>query len=459
MTRYSPDPATRVRRLAAPRTVTGKVLLAGILAIAAGLFLAYVPAHRGFFDVGVYHGAVSYWLHDGGQLYDYLSPGTKYGFTYPPFAALVMSPLALLAWHPAIAVSIAVNVVAAGLTLYWLLDPIARREGWNRWFAFAVAACVVAVFEPVRDTVSFGQVNLLLLLLVMVDVKLQGRSRLFGVGIGLASAIKLTPAVFILYLVVTGRWRAAATAAGTAAGATLLAAAVAPQASRVFWTEALWDTGRIGDLAYVSNQSLQGVLARIDPHLTRLFWVAAVLAVLVVWAVRVRRAARVGDHLTGMALTAVVGCLISPITWVHHLVWLLPALAVLGDAGLRQRPGPRRIRILAAFAGGYVLLCSSIVWLWWADPSGIDGLLGGNTYVWISLALLVGLPIRTDALREVDQREPVAVHAQAADDARGDSRDDRVVPELLAGMDVGDVHLDEGAAQEGTGVPHRVRIM
>ena len=84
-----------------------------------------------------------------------------------------------------------------------------------------------------------------------------------GVGIGLATAIKLTPGVFILYLLVTRRWRAAATAIGAAAAATLVAAALFPDQSREFWTSALWDTNRVGILEYVSNQSLRGLLARL----------------------------------------------------------------------------------------------------------------------------------------------------------------------------------------------------
>jgi alpha-1,2-mannosyltransferase len=451
-------------------------LLTGGLVALCALFLATVPVHRGFFDVGVYQGAVGYWLRDGGQLYDYLRPGTRYGFTYPPFAALVMSPLALVSWPAAIATSIVVNLAAAGLVTYWLLDPIVRRHGWPRWYAYALTGCAVAIFEPVRDTVSFGQVNLVLLLLVLTDLMLSrtGRHRLCGIGTGLASAIKLTPAVFIGYLVLTGRWRAAAVATGTAATATGIAAVLAPHSSYVFWTRALWDTDRVGDLGYVSNQSLQGVLTRLDPQLGRGAWLVGVLAVLVLWAVRLRQAFRSGDQLAGFALTGIVGCLVSPITWVHHLVWLLPALAVLGDAALRAGPGPRRRRLGTATGVAYVLLCSSVVWLWWADASGVDGLIGSNAYVWISLALLVGLPISGQpvgdlpvngllisgqAVGEVGQGEPVAVHAEPADHPGGDRGDDRVMPELLPGVDVGDVYLDQRPAEHGAGVAHRVRIM
>ncbi|GAA4162258.1 hypothetical protein GCM10022251_42990 [Phytohabitans flavus] len=356
-------------------------------------FLSLTMIRHGFFDLKVYYGSINYWVHDGGQIYDFLKPNSKYGYTYPPFAALAMLPMALFSWPVAIVISSAAVVVTTGLILWWLLDPISRREGWTRWFAFVIAACLVAAFEPMRETFSFGQVNTLLLFLVAVDLLwLVGRGhKAAGVGIGLATAVKLTPGIFILYLLVTRRWRAAITASATAAGATLLAAALAPNASRQFWTEMLWNTDRVGSLSYVSNQSLQGVMARLDPvHPSTITWLVLVLATLAIWVWRVRYA----DVRTGLALTGVVGCLISPVTWVHHLVWLLPALILLVDRALAARD--RRLLAFAALA--YVILTSRFVWMWEYGSSGVSGFLGSNMYVWVSLALLLFLPTpeRTD---------------------------------------------------------------
>lgn len=88
-------------------------------------------------------------------------------------------------------------------------------------------------------------------------------------------------------------------------------------------------------------------------------------------------------------------CLVSPVTWVHHLVWLLPGLILLVDNGMAAPARSRRRRLLLAAALiGYALLCSRIVWSWEKDFTGVDGFLGSNTYVWISLALLLGLPVR-----------------------------------------------------------------
>lgn len=376
---------------------TAQVVGVVVLAAAVTGFLAVAAVRHGFFDLKVYYGALTWWVHDGGEIYDYLKPGTQYGFTYPPFAALVMLPMAYLPWTAAIVVSVLASVATTTVLIWWLVDPIARRAGWTRWFALAVALCLAAAFEPMRETVNFGQVNTLLLFLVAVDLLrlLPAGNRWAGVGIGLATAIKLTPGVFIVYLLVTGRWRAALTASGTAAGVSLLAAALFPDASREFWTEALWNTGRVGELAFVSNQSLRGVVARLDPeHPSAVLWVLLVLGTLALWAWRSRAAVAAGDEATGLALTGAVMCLVSPVTWVHHLVWLLPALILLVDNAMAAPAGRRRQVLLLTATIGYALLISRTVWLWEKDFSGADGFLGSNAYVWVSLALLAFLPIR-----------------------------------------------------------------
>ncbi|GGM29896.1 hypothetical protein GCM10012279_55900 [Micromonospora yangpuensis] len=384
-----------------PGRTVRQVLVVLVLAVAVAAFLSVAAVRHGFFDLNVYYGALRFWVHDGGEIYDFLKSGTQYGFTYPPFAALVMLPMAYLPWNLAILVSVTASVVVSAVVIWWLVDPVARRSGWTRWFTLAVALCLAAAFEPMRETVNFGQVNMLLLFLVAVDLLrlLPAGSRFAGVGIGLATAIKLTPGIFIVQLLVTRQWRAAFTAIGSAAGATVLAAALFPDASREFWTTALWNTGRVGELAFVSNQSLRGVVARLDPDQpSTLAWLALVLATLAVWAWRCRVAAAAGDHAAGLALTGAVMCLVSPVTWVHHLVWLLPGLILLVDHGMAAPARSRRRRaLLAAATVGYALLISRIVWSWERDFTGVDGFLGSNTYVWISLALLLFLPIRSAA--------------------------------------------------------------
>ncbi|MGW0821705.1 glycosyltransferase 87 family protein [Streptomyces sp. NPDC002845] len=373
-----------MRPLRLPATDRGRVVVLLALATAVAVFTATVPLLRDWFDLRVYHGTVDTWIHHDGRIYDYRVPGTTYGFTYPPFAAVGMLPMALVGLKTAVALCLLLNLAALAFVLYVLAGPPLRRPGW---FGIGLTLCGLALFEPLRDTFSFGQVNLVLLALVLGDAWLlsTGRSRWAGVGIGLAAAVKLTPAIFIGLLLLAGRRRAAGLATAVAVAATAAAAWIAPDASRFYWTEALWDTSRIGRLSYVSNQSLQGVLARLaapgEP--SRAVWALLVVAVLAVWAWRARRAVREGDLTAAFALTGLAACLVSPITWVHHLVWLLPSFAVL----VRHR------RLLPVAACLYTVLCGSVVWLWFDDASGVDGFLGGNTYVWITLGLLLWLPI------------------------------------------------------------------
>jgi alpha-1,2-mannosyltransferase len=373
-------------------------LLLGALVVAVAGFLLVAADRHGTFDLKIYYGALNHWVNDGGMLYDFLKPGTRYGFTYPPFAALLMAPMAYVSLPVAVALTTAATVVTTAVVLWWLVDPVSRRERWPRWFAFGVALCLVAAFEPMRETVTFGQINMLLLGVVAADLLwLVARGhRWAGVGVGLATAVKLTPGIFLVYLLVTRRWRAAATASGAAAVVTLLAAAVAPDASREFWTTALWNTDRVGDLFYVSNQSLQGVVARLSPaHPSTALWLGLVAAALAVWVWRVRTAVAAGDEAAGLALTAVVGCLVSPVTWVHHLVWLIPALLLLADSAVcAPAASARRRRLSAVTVLLYVVLSSGLVWRW--DPEqfgGVDGFLGSNAYVWAGIVLLLALPV------------------------------------------------------------------
>lgn len=376
---------------------TWRVLVLLALAGSMALFLSWAAVRHGFFDLKVYYGAINYWVHDHGPIYDFILAKSTYGFTYPPFAAMTMLPMAVLPWNVTIAISLTASVLAGGVLLYWLVDPVARRQGWTRWYALGIAICLAAAFEPLRETILFGQVNLLLVFVVALDLLFFiGRGRRFGgIGIGLATAVKLTPGVFILYLMVTRRWRAAITATATAAVATVLAAAVAPDMSRVFWTDAFWNTDRVGSLAFISNQSLEGAVARLHPdNPSTLLWLAAVIAVGVIWFRRVRAAAAVGDEWAGFALTGVFGCLLSPVTWIHHLVWVGPALIMVLDRGLASR-GRRRVALLSFGVATYVLLCSRLVWAF-SSPSYLPvGWFFSSSYVWVSIALLVVLPIRT----------------------------------------------------------------
>lgn len=410
-----------------------------VVALGAGFwtFLVAAAARHGFFDLRVYYGAINFWIRDDGQIYDYLLPQTEYGFTYPPFAAIVMAPMALVNWHVAITISVMISIFSMFAVIYWLVGPIVERKGWPRWFAFAITAELVVVFEPVRETINFGQVNLILVAVVAADVLflLRSNHRFAGVGIGLATAIKLTPGVFIIYLLVTRRWRAAGIATGTVAAATWLAATIAPDASRVFWTDAVWNTDRVGSTAFVSNQALNGIVSRLNPvDPSTSLWAALVLAAFAIWMMRVRRAVDARDEPTALALTGVFSCLISPITWVHHLVWALPAVILLADNAFDERRSRRSRRyLLGAAIFSFALLSSRAVWSFEYKYDGI-GIIGSNLYALLLCYLLVGVPLR----RPFAAGSPVAGSGQPTAEAVPDLIDlDRRVTAAFDAKDAG----------------------
>ncbi len=371
-----------VRHEHGPAPTAARLLLVLALATAVAVFTATVPLLRDWFDLRVYYGGRGQLdpprrppLRLPGARHDvrlHLSAvrRARHGCRWRCSDCTPRSPsLCCSTWRP-----------WPWCCASWP-DPGWRRLGW---YGCALAVCALALFEPLRDTFSFGQVNLLLLALVLADAWLlaTGRGRWAGIGIGLAAAVKLTPAMFIGMLLLGRRWRAAAVATAVTAAATALAACVAP--GRVPF---LLDRGAVGHQpGGPPRLRLQPVAARGSwpgsATTDRATWAVVVLIVLGVWAFRTRRAVAAGEWATAFALTGLTACLVSPITWVHHLVWLLPAFAVLVRTG-----HPRLAGAL------YAVLCTSVVWLWFDDASGIDGFLGSNTYTWITLGLLLWLPV------------------------------------------------------------------
>ncbi|MFD0581640.1 glycosyltransferase 87 family protein [Dactylosporangium darangshiense] len=353
-----------------------------VLAVCVALFVAASARWQHQFDLRIYHGAVRSWAH-GGDLYAYRQPETVrvFGFTYPPFAAIAMLPMTIVAW-PVAAVALALTSVSGTLLLLW------RR--FHRWAPTLAGVILLAAAEPWRDTLSLGQINLVLLTLVAVDLLyLVGRHPAAGILIGVAAGIKLTPAVFIAYLLLARRYRAGFIAAGTALATVGLGWLIAPGASRAYWTSLVWRTGRVGEIFSVPNQSLDGALTRM--HAPAAVWPALVVVILAVWAYRVRRAAAADDAWAGLALTGVAMCLISPISWVHHLVWQIPALLVLVD---RQADRRHRHWYLLLGAGIYGLMATRVLWLF-KDPANPLYLPGANMHVITGLVLLLTVPVKS----------------------------------------------------------------
>jgi alpha-1,2-mannosyltransferase len=365
------------------------VLFALVTAASALMFWFFYNRGHRFFDLKIYMRAMHWWA-QGKDLYAYAQPDFLQGklyFTYPPFAALLLFPFGFVPLGLTEVLFTLGTIAAVVVTTIWIFRALELPGLWV-WYAVPL----ILAMEPLRETIPLGQINMLLIVLILLDLLVLGprRNNWMGVGIGLATAIKLTPGIFIVYLLLTRQWRAAATAAGTAAGVTLLTAAIAPRASWDFWTHALWDTTRVGRTDITGNQSLLGLLHRLsapdEPN--RALWLVLALALLAFGLWRAVLAHRAGNEVAALALTGLAGSLVSPITWPHHLYWFVPALAVC----LAAR---RWWLLVAGYLVGVIGVVSLVDYGTALQPtSNARDFLLRNAFVLLSVIFIVFTPIQ-----------------------------------------------------------------
>jgi alpha-1,2-mannosyltransferase len=279
-------------------------------------------------DLDVYRAGARVLLH-GGDLYGRLprlANGTELPFTYPPFAALTFIPLAAAGYNTANWLLTAATIVAVAATLRRFAHSTTGESGarMRRLLPWALPAALL--LEPVRSTLTYGQVNALLMALVSLDCLTRAPRWPRGIGVGIAAAVKLTPAVFVLFFLLRRDLRSAARAGLAFAACTGAGFALAPRDSLRYWTHTAYQSGRAGGIAYASNQSILGTLARLglaDPARTWL-WLALSLLVAALAVTGMRRALHAGLLTYALVLNAAAGLLISPISWSHHWVWAAP---------------------------------------------------------------------------------------------------------------------------------------
>jgi alpha-1,2-mannosyltransferase len=338
-----------------------------VLALEIALVIGFVAVYRPF-DLSIY-----LW---GGRavtrgLRLYLVQSDANWFTYPPFAAAVFTPLAAI---PAVITRLAweLGSVAA---LAWACVLTLKLAGRRPTAAVTVAMAAAAfALEPMYHTLFLGQVNLFLLALVLADVWRVSRGRPAGLGVGVAAAIKLTPAIFIMLFLAARRTRDAVTAAGAFVACGLIGYLVNPAASRLYWTRLFFDTRRVS-AGYISNQSPYAAAVRIlgGPDQVGSWYLLIPLLLGAVGLTVAAVLARRGDWLGAAALTGTTGLLVSPISWTHHWVWILPALVVLLRGGTRSR-----------IAAGCAYMLFALAPMWWTPQFGP----GTGEYGWHGLTTL-----------------------------------------------------------------------
>lgn len=308
--------------------------------------------------------------------------GPELPFTYPPFAALIFGLLALWPQPAALMLFNVAGVaiaawVAATIVKYWASKHdwrTALSSGRSRWIAGGLFLAVLFL-GPWRETLAFGQINILLMGLMAVDLLGASRRRGFrgsGFLVGIAAGIKLTPLVFGLYFLMRKDWRGLANMSIGFAGTVLLAWVVRPAESLQFWLEILPDTSRIGGAGYVDNLSVKGALLHfgVPQDSVTVPWLALSLATVVLAAFLIRAASSQGARVIAMSTTALTMLLISPVSWSHHWVWMavvLPAFAWT----IKETPGRYRAQRIVMTA---VLVVSTLVFFY--SPKTIGSALG-----------------------------------------------------------------------------------
>lgn len=449
------------------RRVDKRLLIAGAVAFlaTAACYLVFILTHSmdrwlAPVDLYVYRlgGDVAAQLAPGyhpglaAPLYDW--PGYGLKFTYTPFAAIAFTVLALPAWGVVQAFSVGVNILAFLATIWITLGALGYRASVPKVGGALFLAAVLFWTEPVQRTLYLGQIELVLMALIMWDMCQPDRRRWKGAGIGIAAGIKLVPLIFIPYLLLTRRYQQAGIAAGTFVGTVLVGVMVRPADSRVWWLHGLFGKGsRTGFVGWEGNQSLQGLITRLAGSIAagQPIWLAAAGVILVAGLLAAAALSRAGQPAAGVVTCALTALLVSPISWDHHWVWIVPGVTILACLGLRAR-GVLRWAWLASAALVTAVFGAWPGFLWgqpvdlgafsegfiWAPPNTPPGtfarlgdraayveyhwtgwqLVAGNLYVLAGIAALVVivvLAVRSRAVRSLsptgDARagKPVAV--------------------------------------------------
>jgi alpha-1,2-mannosyltransferase len=377
-------------------------LLVSLNLATAAIYLVHVGHRLGLggyrIDLDVYRTGARVLLR-GGDLYGQLprlGDGHELPFTYPPFAALTFIPLTLLGTRTASWLLTAITIVSVAASLWCFAASTAAEAGTRMRLLLPWALPAALLLEPIRSTLTYGQVNALLMTLVAVDCLARAPRWPRGILVGIAAALKLTPAVFLLFFLLRRDLRSVARAGLSFAACTGAGFVLAPHDSLRYWTAIAYQPARIGGIAYASNQSILGTLARLGlSHPVRTgLWLTLCLLVAALAVTGMRGAFKTNKVTHALLLNAGAGLLISPISWSHHWVWAAPALLTCLSTTGPNRRRPLTFAVLAlltfAIAPHWLLPTGAdreLHWSWWQQAVG-------DSYTLIGLAGLTQAVIK-----------------------------------------------------------------
>ncbi|MDH2427111.1 glycosyltransferase 87 family protein [Sphaerisporangium sp. TRM90804] len=318
---------------------------------------------EGWIDLEVYREGGAAVLR-GTPVYDLLVGERWLRFTYSPFAAMLFTPLALVGMEVAVALWVLISILALEAVIWILVGRTGVKRRGRRANRTLLVVVAVLPLYPVMLTLWNGQIGIILLLVTVVDLT-HGNEKWRGVATGVAAGVKVTALIFIPYLLVTRRFRAALMACLGFLGTVGLGFLLLPADSRDYWGGAFFDTQRVvaGQGADFFNQSLRGVLMLMPGSWPTVpLWLALCAVVgaggllVAAWASK-----KVGE-LAGITACAIVGLLVSPVSWPHHWVWCVPLLVLWAQRARRVDARLEKVGVaflwLVFLLPGYIALAT-----------------------------------------------------------------------------------------------------
>jgi alpha-1,2-mannosyltransferase len=308
------------------------------------------------------------------DLYNWNANNVALKFTYTPFAALFFAAVSVVPWSILPRVVQVANLVFLLVAAWFTMDALGYRDRRVKTGGALLGAAAGLLTEPVFRTMYLGQINLLLMAVIIWDLRQPDGRRWKGIATGLAAGVKLVPLIFIPYLLLTRRFRAAAMAFGSFVFTVLLGYIILPGDSKDWWLHGLFiQDGRTGFVGWSGNQSLRALATRLAGSIDggTVPWVIGALVATVAGLLAAALLDRAGHTMLGILTAALVGLLDSPISWDHHWVWIVPGMMAAGHYAVRAwQAGSRRAAVgCAALAGALLLIFAPWPGSLWGVPT------------------------------------------------------------------------------------------
>jgi hypothetical protein len=294
------------------------------------------------------------WLEVQQQLQQKVFP-----YLYPPVSLLLFLPFSWFSYPTVKVAALIINHLSLIFLMYLLLFRIFRvntllkapddkDSGSLHWLVLPLLVLYSLQFHPIAVTMNHGQINLVVMVLICLfwtAAREDKPASLTAAPLALAIILKTYPVIFLPLLIVRRQYRIAAWALGYSVALVLASFAILPQGTWNDWLHFVVPTGGYAEVpfhlfspAMPWNQSINGFTARlflhpdyaltVNPAAARVIptLLAGIIVSILVWFGR-RMNNRPQRRYVNEEMAAVLLSifLIAPLSWEHHLVFVLPA--------------------------------------------------------------------------------------------------------------------------------------